>query len=76
MDILPAGTLVERINSPLGTLVPDKARGLVWGEPLQASNGTLGYFVRFVLAAEGSDDDPVIFCAASRLRAIEAGAKS
>lgn len=66
---LGPGTLVERIDSPIDTLVKDGERGRVRGEPLQAANGTLGYFVRFS-AGDGSADGPVIFCAGSRLRAV------
>jgi hypothetical protein len=61
-EALPPDTRVERINSPLDSLVKDGACGVVLGDPLQAENGTLGYFVRFAPGAPG------IFCAGSRLK--------
>ena len=71
MDIAFApGTLVERCNSPADSLVKDGVRGQVRGEPLQAANGTLGYFVRFP-GPKGEPDAEPIFCAGSRLRVIE-----
>jgi len=64
MDAEPfaAGTRVERHSSPADTLIKDGLQGVVVGDPLQAANGELGYFVRFEPSA------PPIFCAGSRLK--------